>query len=112
MSDEREQPVCRDCEDPVDPNDIWEMCPGCGAEHTAGSLRRDEQGRVRCPECVDGVLVETGRVRRVVDKIESEASSHGSNYAAGMRRARMMAEVELLGITREEDAGRFSTTDE
>ena len=34
-------------------------------------------------------------VREVLDRIETEASAHGANYAAGMREARRIVEAEL-----------------
>lgn len=105
MSDrqERKMPICRECEEPVDPNEIYEVCPGCGAEHSAGSLRRLDDGRVRCPECVSSALFTEEDVREILDSIASEAASHSSNYGSGMRRAREMVEEDLLseiGTTR------------
>lgn len=103
---EQEQPVCRDCEEPVDPNEIYEQCPGCGAEHTAGSLRRDDEGRVRCPECEDSVLMDVEDLRRALGKSDKEAASHGANYAAGMRLSRSIIEGELLEQVREANPRR------
>jgi len=92
--------------DPVDPNSALHRCPGCGSEDTQ-TLRRDEQGRVRCSLCADSVLLEARRIRRVSEAIELEASSHGSNYASGMRLARTIAEDELLAELRSAE-GRSS----
>jgi len=99
-----------------DDDSVWtigdvDTCPRCGAD--ADDLTENSDGSVSCSECADSVLVERRRVRRAVDAIESEASSHGSNYAAGMRLARMLTEQELLGLTRvDEDLSRYSASPE
>jgi len=85
-----------------DPNTIWEICPACGSERSAGSLRRLEGGRVRCPDCQGSVLLDEQRVRRFIAAVDEEAADHGGNYAGGMRLARMMFEKRLLGVVREE----------
>jgi len=100
----------------VSEDSVWtigdvDTCPRCGSD--TDELEENSDGSVSCPECADSVLVDRRRVRRVVDSIESEASSHGSNYAAGMRRARMIAESEMLDIVRvEEDLASYSATEE
>lgn len=88
-----------------------DTCPRCGAD--VDDLEENSDGSVSCPECADSVLIESRRVRRVVQEIEREAASHGSNYASGMRLARLITEEGLLGHTRvDEDLSRYSGDDE
>lgn len=83
-----------------------DSCPACGSDDPDG-LRELDDGRVRCSACIDSVLIEERRVRRTIDKIGREASTHGSNYAAGMRQARAIAEQDLLGIMRDASASTY-----
>lgn len=51
----------------------------------------------------DEVTITKEQVRRIRSKIDNEASSHGSNYACGMRLAGSIAESELLDLFKEDE---------
>lgn len=47
--------------------------------------------------------ISRGRVVEILNKVSSEASNHGSNYACGMRNARSIVESELKAEFRDDE---------